>query len=75
MTYRLDHVMDQLFGLVNLLLGFCHNQTVEVFFLVAGVSGIRAAFAFFDRAFATDGDLGTRLILHLLERVTTRPNK
>jgi hypothetical protein len=39
------------------------------------VSCVRLALAFFDRAFATNGDLGTGLSLHLFERVTTRANE
>jgi hypothetical protein len=39
-TYRLDDVVNQLLGLVHLVLGVGHDQTVKVFFLVAGVSGV-----------------------------------
>jgi hypothetical protein len=70
-TYRLNDVVDQLLRLVDLVLGVGHDQAVQVFFLVAGVSCVRASFALLDRALATDSDLGAGLGLHLLERVAT----
>lgn len=63
--------MDQLLGLVDLFLRLGHDETVQVFFLVAGVSGVRTTLSFLDGAFATDSNLGTRLVLHLLQRVAT----
>ena len=74
-TYRLNDIVDKLLGFVNFLFGIGHDQTVQVFILVTGVSSIRFALALLDRALAADGDLGLRLGLHLLERVTTRANE
>ena len=54
----LDDVMDQLFCFVDLLFSICHDQAVEIFFLVASVSCVRSSFSFFDRALATNGNLG-----------------
>lgn len=65
-TYSLDNVVNQLLGLVHLLFGVRHDQAVQIFLLVAGVSSVRAAFAFLDGALATDGNLGARVCLHLL---------
>lgn len=74
-THRLNYVVHQLLGLVHLFFGVCHDQTVEILFLVACVSGVRAAFALLDGAFATNGNLGTRLGLHFLQGVSTRSYK
>ena len=74
-TYSLDNVVNELLGLVDLLFGVGHDQAVQVLILVAGVSSVRFAFTLLDGAFASDGDLGARFILHLLERVTTRANE
>ena len=74
-TYRLNDIVDKLLGFVHFLFGIGHDQTVQVLVLVAGVSGIRFAFTLLDRAFAANGNLGLRLGLHLLERVTTRTNE
>lgn len=71
-TYRLNDVVNKLLGFVYLLLGIGHDKAVEIFFLVASVSGIRSALALLDRALATNGNLGSRLGLHLLEGVATR---
>ena len=73
--YRFDDVVDQLLGFVDFFLGLCHDQTVKIFFLVASVSGIRSTFSFFDGAFASDGNFGARLGLHLLQGVSTRTYK
>jgi hypothetical protein len=67
--------VNQLLCLVDLFLGIRHDQAVQVFFLIAGVSCVRSSFALFDGAFATNGDLGTRLRFHLLERVSTGANE
>jgi hypothetical protein len=67
-----NDVVDKLFGLVNLFFGVRHNQTVQVFFLVATVSGVRSTLSFFDGAFASNGNLGTGLGLHLFQGVSTR---
>jgi hypothetical protein len=74
-TYRLDHVVDQLLGLVNLVLGVGHNQAVQILFLVAGVRSIRATLALLHGAFPTNGNLGARFGLHFLERVATRSDE
>jgi hypothetical protein len=74
-TYRLDDVMNELLSLHDFLFGIGHDEAVQIFFLVAGVGSIGAAFAFFDRTLATDGDFGTGFHFHLLERVTTRSNE
>ena len=58
-THRLDDIVDQLFSLVNLLLGICHDKAVKIFLLVAGVSCVRATLSFLDGALATNGNLGT----------------
>lgn len=45
---RLDDIVNQLLGLVDLVLGIRHDKAVKIFLLVAGVSGIRASFALLD---------------------------
>ena len=67
--------MDQLLGLVDLLFRVRHDQTVQILLLIARVSGIGSTLAFLDRAFPTDGNLGLRFRLHLLERVSTGTNE
>lgn len=74
-TYRLDDIVDQLLGLVDLVLVISHDQAVEVLFLVARVSSVRSTLAFLDGTFATNSNLGARLSLHLLQSVATRANK
>lgn len=46
-TYRFDDVVNQFLGLVDFLFGIGHNKAVQVFVLVAGVSGVRFSFSFF----------------------------
>ena len=75
MTYSLDDVVNELLGLVDLVLSVGHNQAVKILLLVAGVSGVRASFTLLDGALATDRDLSTGLGFHLLERVATGANK
>lgn len=75
LNYRLDNVVDQLLGLVDLLFGLCHDQTMKVFFLVATVSGVRSTLSFLDGALATDSNFGTRLSLHFLQGIATRSYK
>lgn len=70
-----DDVVDQLLGLVNLVLRVCHDETMKVFFLVAGVGSVRPAFAFLDGSLATNGDFSSGIIFHFLQRVTTRSDK
>ena len=67
--------MDELLGLVDLLLGVRHDQTVQVLLLVAGVRCVRSSFTLLDGALATDRNLGAGLRLHLLEGVSTGANK
>ena len=57
-TYRLDDVVDQLLCLVDLFFRVGHDEAVQVFILVAGVSRVRLAFALLDGTLAADGDLG-----------------
>jgi len=40
--------MDFLLGFVDFLFSVGHDKTMQVFFLVAGVSGVRAALSFLD---------------------------
>lgn len=67
--------MNELLGLVNLLLGIGHDQTVQVFLLVASVSCVRPSFTLLDGTLATNSDLCARFRLHFLERVSTRANE
>jgi hypothetical protein len=60
-AYRLDNVVHKFLGFVNLLFRICHDQTMKILFLVASVSGVRSAFSFLDRAFASNSNLGTGL--------------
>ena len=46
-TCRLDDIVDQLLRFVDLFFGICHDQAVQVFFLVAGVSCVRTTLSFF----------------------------
>jgi hypothetical protein len=74
-TYSLNDVVDELLGLVDLLLGVGHDQAVEILLLVAGVSGVRASLALLDGTLATDRNLCAGLSFHLLERVSTGANE
>jgi hypothetical protein len=74
-TYRLNDIVDQLLRLVHFILGVGHDQAMQVFFLVAGVSCVRTTLALFDGALATDRDLRAGLRLHLLERIASRADK
>lgn len=65
-TYSFNDVVDELLRLVDFFFGICHDQTVKIFLLVTGVSCIRATLALFHGALATNGNLGTRVILHFL---------
>lgn len=66
--------MDQLLGLIDLVLRVRHDETVKIFILVAGMSSVRLSFTLLDGAFAANSDLGTGFILHLLQRIATRSN-
>jgi hypothetical protein len=70
-----NNVVNKLLGLVDFFFGICHNETVKIFFLVATVRGIGATLSFLDGAFTTNGNLGTRLGLHLFQGVSTRSYK
>lgn len=72
---RLDDIVNELFGFVDLLFCVCHDQAMEIFFLVAGVSCVRSTLAFLDRAFATNGDLCTRFCFHLFQSIATRSDE
>lgn len=74
-VYRLNNIVNQLLGLVDLVLGISHDQAMQVLFLVARVSCVRSAFALLHGALATDCNLGTRLSLHFLQSIATRANK
>ena len=67
--------MNQLLGLIDLVLGICHDQAVKVFLLVAVVSCVGATLAFFDGALSSDSNLCARFVLHLLQSITTRSDK
>ena len=67
--------MNELLGLVDLVLCVGHDQTMQVFLLVAGMGSIRATLAFLDGALSTNRNLGARFSLHFLESVATGPNK
>jgi hypothetical protein len=51
--------VNELLGLVDLFFSIGHDETVQIFFLVASMRGIRPALALLDGALATNGDLGT----------------
>jgi hypothetical protein len=70
-----NNIVDQLLGLVDLLLRICHDQTVKIFFLVASVSSIGSTFSFLDGTFASNGNLGSGFLFHGLESVATRSDK
>jgi len=72
---RLDDIVDQLLCLVDLVLGVGHDKAVEVLFLVAGMRGIRATFAFLHRALSANSNLGAGFCFHLLECVATRSDE
>ena len=47
-TYCFNDIVDQLLSLVNLILSICHDEAVKILFLVASMSCVRSAFAFFN---------------------------
>lgn len=71
-THRLDDIVHQLLGFVNLFFRVRHDQAVKVLFLIASVSRVRATFALLDGTFASNSNLGTGLGLHFLQGVSTR---
>lgn len=75
LTYRLDNVVDELLRLVHLVLGIGHDQAVQVFLLVAGVSCVRSSFTLLNGSFAANCDLRAGFRLHLFERVSTRADE
>jgi len=74
-TYRFDDIVNQLLSFLDLFFGIGHDETVQIFFLVARVSGVRSTFSFLDGAFASDSNLGSRFSFHLLQGVSTRSDK
>jgi hypothetical protein len=72
---RFDDLVDELLRLIDLLFGVCHDQTVQVLFLIAGVSCVRSTLSFLDGAFAANSDFGARFGFHLLEGIATRSNE
>lgn len=74
-THCFDDVVNQLLRLVDLFLSVCHNETVQILFLIAGMGSVGASLALLDGTLATDGDLGTRITLHFLESVSTRSDE
>src|SRR3712207_2763639 len=74
MTYSLDDVVDELLGLVDLLLCVRHNQAVQIFLLVAGVSCVRPSFTLFHGALAANRNLCAGLSFYFIEGVPTRSN-
>jgi hypothetical protein len=74
-TYSFNDVVNQLLRLVDLLLGVGHDQTVKIFLLIAGVSGVRSTFSFLDGALSADGNLGSGFCFHFLQGISTRTDK
>lgn len=74
-TDSLNDVMDELLCLINFLFGVGHDQTMEILFLVAGVSCIGTAFSFLDGSFSSNSDLGLGFCFHFLQGVTTGTDK
>jgi hypothetical protein len=74
-TCSFNDIVDELLRLVDLLFSIGHDKTMQILFLVAGVSSVRPAFALLDGALASNGNLGTGFGFHLLERVSTRANQ
>jgi hypothetical protein len=68
---RFNDIVHKLLSLVDLFFGIGHNQTVQIFFLVATVSGVRSALSFLDGTFASNGNLGAGFGFHLLQGVST----
>ena len=56
-TYSFNDIVNEFLGFDDFLFGISHDETMKVFFLVAGVSRVRSTLALFDRALATDGNL------------------
>ena len=75
MAYSFDDIVNQLLRLVDLLFSIGHDETVEIFLLVARMGGVGASLAFLDGAFATNRDLGSGFCFHLLQCVATRADK
>ena len=74
-TYGFIDVVNQLLGLINLLLRIGHDQTVKIFLLVTGVSSVRTTFSFLDRSLSTDGNFSSGFCFHLLQGISTRTDK
>ncbi len=72
---RFNDVVDQLLRFVDLLFRICHDQTMQILFLVARMSCVRSTFSFLDGSFAANCDLREGLCLHLLQCIATRPDE
>lgn len=70
-TYSFNDVVNEFLGLVDLVFGVGHDETVQVFFLITCVSSVRTSFALFDGTFAADRNLCPRLGFHLLQSIST----
>lgn len=70
-TYGFNDIVDEFLGLVDLVFRVGHDEAMQIFFLVTGVSSIRTAFALLDGAFAADRNLCPRLGFHLLQSIST----
>jgi hypothetical protein len=60
-----DNLVNQVHTSVNLILGLCHDKTVEILFGVICIC-IRSALALLDTSLASNTNLGTTLPLHPL---------
>jgi hypothetical protein len=70
-AYRLNDLVNELFGLRNLFLGVGHDQAVKILVLVAGMGSIGLALTFLDGTLSSNGDLGLGLGFHIFQSVTT----
>mmetsp|Transcript_38863 Transcript_38863/g.64685 ORF Transcript_38863/g.64685 Transcript_38863/m.64685 type:complete len:213 (+) Transcript_38863:495-1133(+) len=62
-----EELFDEVGSLVQGLVSVCCDEDVQLFVLgVDGALAVTPSLAFLDRALSTDGDLGARLLLHLL---------
>jgi len=75
MTYRLNNIVDQLLCLVNFLFSICHDQAMQILFLVRSVSSVGASFAFLYGSLSTNSNFCTGFCFHFLQGVSTGPNQ
>ncbi len=72
---RNEQLLDHLGGLADLLVGVACDQDVEVVVIIGEATrAFLASFTVLCGPFASDGNLGASLLLHLLLRQTPRPN-